>query len=125
MIVRQKEEVKVVEWGNGTSHRFLLEADGMGFTVCHTVVRAGTKSLLQYRRHLEACYCIGGRGSVVTADGAVTHEITPGVMYALDQHDPHFLIAAPDSDLELISVFNPPLRGDERHKLDTDDFSEY
>lgn len=125
MIVRQRDEVKVVEWGNGTSHRFLLEADGMGFTVCHTVVRAGTKSLLQYRRHLEACYCIAGRGSVVTGDGAVTHEITPGVLYALNEHDPHFLIAAPDTDLELISVFNPPLHGDERHKLDTDDFSEY
>ncbi|WP_409180386.1 ectoine synthase [Amycolatopsis sp. VS8301801F10] len=125
MIVRRKDEVKVVEWGNGTSHRFLLETDGMGFTLCHTLVRAGTKSLLQYRRHLEACYCIAGRGSVMTSDGAVTHEITPGVMYALDEHDPHFLMAAPDSDLVLISVFNPPLHGDERHQLDTDEFSEY
>ncbi|MFC0598831.1 ectoine synthase [Streptomyces palmae] len=125
MIVRQKDEVKVVEWGNGTSHRFLLEADGMGFTLCHTVVRAGTKSWLQYRNHLEACYCIAGRGQVVTADGAVTHEITPGVMYALNEHDSHFLIAAPDTDLDLISVFNPPLLGDERHKLGDDDCSEY
>lgn len=125
MIVRHRDEVATVNWGNGTSHRFLLESDGMGFTLCHTVVEAGTRSSLQYRRHLEACYCIAGRGQVVTADGSVEHELRPGVLYALDAHDPHFLIAAPDVDLELISVFNPPLRGDERHRLTSNQFSEY
>lgn len=125
MIVRNRDQVKVVEWGNGTSHRFLIESDGMGFTLCHTVVRAGTKSLLQYQHHLEACYCIAGEGSVVIGDGATTYELQPGVMYALDAHDPHFLVAAPESDLELISVFNPPLQGDERHRLDSNEFSQY
>src|SRR5207249_2892763 len=93
MIVRSRSEVKVVEWGNGLSYRFLLEPDNMGFTVTHTVVRAGTKSQLEYKRHLEACYCIAGRGEVVTADGDVSHIIEPGVIYALEQHDAHFLIA--------------------------------
>jgi L-ectoine synthase len=125
MIVRQRDEVHVVDWGNGTSHRFLLESDGMGFTLCHTVVSAGTKSRLQYRRHLEACYCIEGRGYVVTGDGGTVHELEAGVMYALNAHDQHCLIATPDTDLHLISVFNPPLRGDERHRLDGDEFSEY
>jgi L-ectoine synthase len=125
MIVRNRDQVKVVEWGNGTSHRFLMESDGMGFTLCHTVVRAGTKSLLQYRRHLEACYCIAGGGSVVTGDGSTTYELQPGVMYALDAHDPHLLVASRETDLELISVFNPPLQGDERHRLDGNDFSQY
>ena len=125
MIVKHKDQVKVVEWGNGTSHRFLLETDGMGFTLCHTVVRAGTKSLLQYPRHLEACYCIAGYGSVVTGDGAVNYDLCPGVMYALDLHEPHFLIATPDCDLELVSVFNPPLQGDERHNLSGETFSQY
>lgn len=125
MIFRSRDEVKHVEWGNGTSHRFLLESDGMGFTLCHTSVRAGTKSRLEYRRHLEACYCIAGSGTVVTADGITSHEIRAGIMYALEAHDPHFLIAAPDTDLELVSVFNPPLQGDERHRLDSDEFSQY
>lgn len=125
MIIRRKDDLEPVEWGNGTSHRFLLESDGMGFTLCHTVVRAGTKSRIQYRRHVEACYCIGGEGSVVSGDGAVTYQLQPGVLYALDAHDPHFLVAAPYTDLELISVFNPPLQGEERHQLDSDDFSEY
>jgi L-ectoine synthase len=125
MIVRNRDEVRVVDWGNGTSHRFLLEADGMGFTLCHTVVHAGTRSMLQYRKHLEACYCISGRGQVANANGDITYELRPGVMYALDENDAHCLIAAEDSDLELISVFNPPLRGDERHKLSPDAFSAY
>jgi len=125
MIVRDQNDAKTVDWGNGLSHRYLLEADNMGFTVCHTTVRAGTKSRLEYRRHLEACLCIRGKGVVTTADGADEYEITPGVMYALNEHDAHFLIADPDSDLELISVFNPPLTGDERHSLDADGFSQY
>jgi L-ectoine synthase len=125
MIVRSKDKVKVVDWGNGTSHRLLVAADQMGFTVCHTVVRAGTTSKLQYRRHLEACYCIAGRGEVRSRDGTTRHEISVGVIYALDQHDAHYLIAAPDTDLELISVFNPPLSGDERHNLARDGFSQY
>ncbi len=64
MIVLARSEVKCVDWGNGLSYRFLLTADAMGFTVAHTVVRANSKSRLQYRMHLEACYCIaGGRGA--------------------------------------------------------------
>jgi len=118
MIVRAKSNVKVVDWGNGLSYRFLVERDAMGFTVAHTLVRAGTRSRLQYTRHLEACYCIAGRGEVITADGTVSHTIEPGVMYALDQHDAHHLVAGPEADLELISVFSPPLRGDERHDLE-------
>lgn len=125
MIVRGRGDVKVVDWGNGTSYRYLLEPDRMGFSLCHTIVRAGTKSLLQYRRHLEACYCIAGRGWVVTATDSVSHDLRPGVMYALDAHDAHFLVAAHEADLELVSVFNPPLRGDERHRLTADEFSEY
>ena len=66
-----------VNWGNGTSHRLLTEADGMGFTVCHTVVAAGSESLLEYRRHLEACYCIAGEGEVEDMEGNV-FPIRPG-----------------------------------------------
>jgi L-ectoine synthase len=124
MIVRDKSEVACVEWGNGLSYRFLTETDNMGFTVAHTVVRAGSKSPLHYRRHLEACYCISGSGQVITADGTV-HQLQPGVIYALDNHDEHFLIAAPDQDMELISVFNPPLQGHEHHNFDSDEFSHY
>lgn len=124
MIVRQLDTVTTVDWGNGLSRRFLLEADGLGYTITDTTVRAGTKSRLEYRRHLEACYCIEGTGAVMDLDGTV-HRLTPGTLYALDQHDAHFLIADPDTDLRLVCVFSPALRGDERHSLDADGFSCY
>ncbi|GAA4238451.1 ectoine synthase [Actinomadura meridiana] len=124
MIIRQLDEVRTVDWGNGTSRRFLLASDRMGYTLTDTIVRPGTKSRLAYRRHLEACYCIAGRGEVVDSDGN-SHLIEPGTMYALDQHDPHFLIAAPGRELRLVCVFTPALQGDEVHDLDSAEFSHY
>ena len=124
MIIREISNVKTVDWGNGLSRRFLLEADGMGYSITDTVVLAGTKSRLEYEHHMEACYCIGGRGEVVDVDGT-SHEITPGVLYALDKHDAHYLIASPEEDLRLVCVFSPALVGDERHHLDGGGFSRY
>lgn len=124
MIVRSITDVVPVEWGNGTSHRLLTKADGMDFTVAETLVRKGTSSALQYRRHLEACYCIGGSGEILTADGE-RFKITEGVLYALDRHDAHHLIASNYEDLRLISVFSPALHGDEKHTLSADGYSQY
>ena len=116
MLIRKLDEVKTVEWGNGVSRRFLLEADGMGYTVTDTIVNKGTKSLLEYENHLEACYCIEGSGSVIEMDGT-EHKIEVGTMYALDKHDAHHLLASPDEDLRLVCMFTPALKGDEAHKF--------
>ncbi len=125
MFARSRHETPAVDWGNGSSFRLLVERDGLGFALAHTVVKAGTTSKLQYRNHLEACYCISGSGSVVSACGSVVLKLTPGVVYALDQHDAHVLAADPETDMELVSVFNPPIRGDERHTLAEDGYSHY
>ncbi len=88
----------------------------MGFTVCHTVVYKGSESLLEYKNHLEACYCIAGTGEIEDAKGNI-YQITVGDIYVLDQHDKHFLRAYDAEDLILVSVFNPPLAGTEKHNL--------
>ena len=124
MIIRQLEDVLAVDWGNGLSRRLLLRADGLGYTLTDTIVRAGTSSRLEYRSHLEACYCIAGRGRVIDADGNA-HVLVPGTMYALDDNDPHCLEADPDEDLRLICVFLPALEGHERHNLNDIEFSCY
>lgn len=124
MIVRSSSEVSPVEWGNGLSRRFLVAADGMGYSLTDTLVRAGTKSPLQYRNHLEACYCVEGSGLVVDANGN-EFPITPGTMYALNKNDEHWLIASPDEDLRLVCVFTPALVGDETHHFDLGEFSNY
>lgn len=125
MFIRKRNDIPGTLWGNGTSHRMLTAKDGMGFTVAHTVVHAGSESRIQYRRHLEACYCIAGCGVVISADGGDHHVIEPGVIYVLDKHDAHILKADATEDMHLISVFNPPLTGDERHQLSADGFSQY
>lgn len=124
MIVRALPTVRTVEWGNGLSRRFLLEPDGFGYTVTDTIVRAGTSSRLAYKNHFEACYCIAGRGEVIDASGEA-HVIEPGTMYALDRSEPHCLVASPDEDLRLVCVFSPALNGEERHNLDSEQFSQY
>ncbi|MGW2253351.1 ectoine synthase [Kitasatospora sp. NPDC001660] len=124
MLIRDLDDVKTVEWGNGLSRRFLLESDGLGYSLTDTIVNAGTKSRLEYRNHLEACYCIAGSGEVIDMDGNA-HPITPGRLYALDEHDAHYLIASPHEDLRLVCVFSPALRGDEVHQLDAHSSSAY
>jgi L-ectoine synthase len=126
MIVRSVDEIAAtdrdVSWGNGQSRRLLLKSDGMGFAVAETLVLAGTESLLEYKNHLEACYCISGDGEVEDMAGN-RHAIKPGVIYALDKHDKHYLRAR--NDMRLISVFNPPIEGQERHSLKDDGSSSY
>ncbi len=128
MFVRSLTDIEktncFVHWGNGTSHRMLTERDSLGFTLCHTVVKKGTESLLEYRNHLEACYCIAGEGEVEDMDGT-RHPIKPGDIYVLDKHDKHFLRGGQDSDLVLVSVFNPPLKGTEKHNVNDPEGSAY
>lgn len=125
MFTRSIDDVEPVEWGAGTSHRILTKADDMGFAVAHTVVRKGQEAALQYRNHLEACYCIGGSGYVENEDRSQRYEITVGTIYVLDQHDAHYLGASQDEDLILVSIFNPAISGHEAHTLVEGGFSSY
>jgi len=124
LLVRTLSETKTVDWGNGLSRRFLLESDGVGYTVTDTLVRAGTRSLLHYPEHLEACYCIAGSGWIRETRGRA-HRIEPGTLYALDQHDRHALVADPGEDMRLVCVFAPALEGGEAHDLSPEGYSSY
>lgn len=125
MFIRNRDDVPTVEWGQGTSDRILTASDNMGFAVAHTVVRAGTEAALQYRNHLEACYCIKGSGAVYNEDKSTRHTITPGTIYVLNEHDAHYLTASEHEDMELISIFHPAITGEEKHTLTGNGFSSY
>ena len=117
MIVRSLEEVKGTERDVGTpnwaSRRLLLKSDGMGFSLHETTVFPGTETSICYANHLEAVYCIEGEGEVETLEDGKVHPIRPGVVYALDRHDRHYLRAK--TTMRLVCVFNPPLAGREVH----------
>jgi L-ectoine synthase len=101
---------------NWVSRRLLLKKDGMGFGFNETIIFAGTETHIWYKHHLEAVYCVEGEGEIETVvDGKIYH-IVSGTMYALNDHDEHFLRAF--KDLRLLCVFNPPLTGEEDHLPD-------
>lgn len=122
MFVRTLEEIigteRDVSWGNGQSRRLLIESDGMGFALLDTIVKAGTDLRIQYKNHLEAVYCIEGEGSITDLATDTEYEIKPGVMYVLNNHDMHRLCAT--EDIRFVCVFNPPLKGDEKHDMSND-----
>ena len=119
MFIRTLNEIigteRDVAWGNGQSRRLLIEKDNMGFALLDTIVNAGTDLEIQYKNHLEAVYCIEGKGSISDLSNNKEYEIVPGVMYVLNNHDHHRLCAT--VDLRLICVFNPPIKGEEKHNM--------
>ncbi len=117
MIVRNIDDIRgtaeEVAAPNWVSRRLLLARDGMGFSFHETTIFAGTETHIHYRNHLEAVFCVAGEGEIETVADGRKHAIRPGVMYALDRHDEHFLRA--HRELKLVCVFNPPLTGREVH----------
>ncbi|QJF52308.1 ectoine synthase [Roseobacter ponti] len=101
-----------------TSLRLLVRSDGMGFSMTETHVLPGAVLNLQYKNHIEACYCLSGQGTVTETDSGRVHEIRPGVLYAPDAHERHEVQVTGDVPLHLICVFSPALQGDEVHGPD-------
>jgi L-ectoine synthase len=119
MIVKQIEDLDNtedhVDTQNWESRRFLLKKDGMGFSMHETVIKAGTETHMWYQNHLEAVYCIEGAGEIETvADGKV-YPIKVGTLYALNEHDEHYLRANKGTLMRMVCVFNPPVTGREVH----------
>lgn len=98
------------------SRRILLARDGLGYSFHDTLVKAGSRQELEYKNHIEANYCIEGRGIVENVATGERWPLSPGVMYVLDQHDRHVIHA--ETDLRFICIFAPALSGDEIHDAD-------
>ncbi len=120
MIVRDLNEIKdtdrAVSDAQWTSVRMLLAEDGMGFSFHITVLDAGSEHTFHYKHHFESVFCISGKGSITDLATGKTHQIRPGVMYALNEHDKHTLRA--DEELVMACCFNPPVTGTEVHQED-------
>lgn len=117
MIVRKLNELagtdREVRAENWRSRRLLLRDDRMGFSLHDTIILAGTSTEMHYQNHLEAVYCIEGKGSVTIVGTGEVFDIEAGTVYALDQNDRHVLTAV--SQMRMVCVFNPPLVGPESH----------
>jgi L-ectoine synthase len=112
-IVGTDRDVKAETW---QSRRLSLAEDSMGFSMHDTILYAGTETHMWYKHHLEAVYCIEGRGSIEDEATGHVHRIGPGTIYLLDQNDRHTVRA--EEDLRMVCVFNPPVTGSETHDED-------
>lgn len=106
-------ELQGIEFTGGISVRPVIASDGMGFSICETHVPKGGPHLWHYESHLEACYCVSGHGKVRDVETGREYSVYPGITYSVNDHQRHQFTAF--TDVVLISVFNPPLRGDEKH----------
>ena len=111
-IIGTLREVKAPA-GNWASRRLSLKDDQMGFSVHDTLIFAGTETYIWYKHHLEAVYCVAGKGEVEDLTTGKIHPITDGTLYLLNGHEKHYLRA--EETMRMICVFNPPLSGQEVH----------
>ncbi len=116
MIVRRLSELepeRIQSAETWSSRRLVLAGDKMGFSMHDTIIHAGTTTHMHYANHLEAVYCIQGKGTVKVVKTGEEFVIEAGTIYALDQHDEHILTA--ESEMRMVCAFNPPLVGRETH----------
>ncbi len=120
MTVRTIKEIentdRNVSFVGGNSLRLILAKDGMGFSFHKTIIPKGEPHHWHYKQHLEACFCVSGRGILTDNETLKQYDIVPDTIYLLDNHDSHFFQAIEDTIL--ISVFNPPVTGNEVHNAD-------
>jgi L-ectoine synthase len=121
MIVRSLEDLKAQNRyaekpGAWSSSRYLLRSDNVGFTLTQTTVSAGSHQVMEYKNHVEANLVIEGEGVVIDTATGEEHPLAPGVMYTLDKHDHHEMIAT--TELRIVCVFTPALVGTETHDED-------
>ena len=101
-----------------TSLRLLVKSDGMGFSMTETHILPGAVLTLEYKHHIEACYCLSGAGTVTELQSGAEHHIEAGVLYAPNAHDRHEVRVTSPEAMRLICVFSPALEGTEVHGPD-------
>jgi len=117
MIVKHLEDVIGTEFDIDTptwnSRRLILKKDNVGFSLHDTVIKAGTETMIWYKHHIEAVYCVEGEGEIELIDTQETYSIRPGTLYVLNGHEKHWLRGK--TDMRMVCVFNPPCTGQEVH----------
>lgn len=120
MIIRKKDDVVGTKGDTSGqrwhSLRLLHREDGMKVTLTDSILEPGFDMQLWQKNHLEACYCLEGKGTVEELDSGAVHSIEPGTLYAMNDHDRHRIKAI--TQMRIICTFYPALTGHEVHDCD-------
>ena len=98
------------------SVRFVTAADGMGFSYNENKVKKDTSLTVWLKHHWEANYIVSGKGEVKDLTSEERWPLEAGVLYVVGPNDRHRLHFTEDECH--VSVFCPPLTGDERFDND-------
>ena len=117
MIVRTLDEITDtdadIKTENWRSKRIVLAKENVGFSVHETTLYAGTVNRFWYANHIEAVFVVAGEGEITELDNGKTHQLAPGSLYLLNDHDKHEV--RPRTEMRVVCVFNPPVTGREVH----------
>ncbi len=117
MIVRTLDEITDtdadIKTENWRSKRIVLAKEKVGFSVHETTLYAGTVSRFWYANHIEAVFVVAGEGEITDLGTGETHQLAPGSLYLLNDHDKHEV--RPRTEMRVVCVFNPPVTGREVH----------
>ncbi|WP_300266727.1 ectoine synthase [Microbacterium sp.] len=117
MIVRTIDEITDtdadIQSENWRSKRIVLAKEGVGFSVHETTLYAGTVNQFWYANHIEAVFIVEGEGEITDLATGETHQLAPGSLYLLNNHDKHEV--RPRTQMRTVCVFNPPITGREIH----------
>jgi L-ectoine synthase len=122
MFVKRADEMRaagkefVVANGKARTIRMLTQVDNVGFSLSDVHLDAGAEAVLWYKHHWEANHIVAGTGEVTDLATKQSWQLKPGTAYFVGPKDRHRLRAI--TGVHLISVFCPPLRGDEQHDAD-------
>jgi L-ectoine synthase len=122
MFVKRADEMRragkemIAANGQVRTVRMLTKADGLGFGFSDVHLAAGAEATLWYKHHWEANHIISGTGEVTDLATGQSWKLEPSMAYNVGPKDRHRVRA--HSDIHLVSVFCPPLLGNEQHDKD-------
>jgi L-ectoine synthase len=97
--------------GIATSRRYVTAADNLGFSLHSVHIKAGVEADLWYKNHWEGNLMLDGEMEVTDRTTGDVHKLGPGGLYLVGPNDRHHVKAL--TDVHVISVFDPPLVGNE------------
>src|SRR5206468_3716424 len=121
MLIRTMQELESqgrvvsISQGKSTAVRLLTKADGLNFSISEARAQKARQAELWYKNHWEANYVRAGHATLEDRTTGQRWTLEPGVLYCVGPKDKHRIIRD-DARLRIISVFNPPLGGNETHR---------
>ena len=123
MLIRSFKDIEAagnvvsISHGKSTAVRVLVKSDQLGFSLSEARCGAGNRSKLWYKNHWEANYIRAGKGSLLDRQTGERWDLYPGVIYCVGPDDQHS-VENTDDPLRIVSIFNPPIEGNESHDED-------